>query len=68
VRPQVAFQPLVNAPAKVLQAMLADGVRPQFPAHAPAWLTSLAARCWHTNPSSRPKFRRIVAVLQAVQA
>jgi hypothetical protein len=63
---QVAFNDLVTGSAKVLQTIISDGVRPQFPDGAPAWYVTLASRCWSGTAKSRPSFRRIVAQLQAL--
>lgn len=64
---QVAFSNLFHTPAKVLQTIICDGVRPAFPRDAPEWYTSLAARCWHPSAKHRPSFRRVVAQLQALE-
>jgi hypothetical protein len=63
---QVAFNDLVTSNTKVLQTIIADGVRPQFPDSAPAWYVTLANRCWSGTTKSRPSFRRILQVLQSV--
>ncbi|KAF8056396.1 MAP3K12 [Scenedesmus sp. PABB004] len=65
---QVAFSDLVAGSAKVLQTVINDGVRPQFPDGAPAWYVTLASRCWSGTAKNRPSFRRIVAQLQALEA
>jgi hypothetical protein len=64
---QVAFDDLVTSNTKVLQTIIGDGVRPQFPDAAPAWYVNLATRCWAGAPKSRPSFRRIVQALQSVE-
>eukprot|EP00878_Enallax_costatus_P038823 GHUV01044297.1.p1 GENE.GHUV01044297.1~~GHUV01044297.1.p1 ORF type:complete len:128 (+),score=60.37 GHUV01044297.1:412-795(+) len=64
---QVAFNDLVTGSAKVLQTIINDGVRPQFPDSAPSWYVTLASRCWAGTPKNRPGFRRIVAQLQALE-
>lgn len=61
---QVAFNDLVTSNTKVLQTIIGDGVRPQFPDSAPSWYVNLANRCWAGAPKSRPSFRRIVQALQ----
>jgi hypothetical protein len=63
---QVAFNDLVTGSAKVLQTIIGDGVRPQFPDNAPSWYVTLASRCWSGTTKSRPSFRRIVAQLHAL--
>jgi hypothetical protein len=64
---QVAFNDLVTGSAKVLQTIISDGVRPQFPDNAPSWYVTLASRCWAGTAKSRPSFRRIVAQLHALE-
>lgn len=64
--PQVAFNDLVTSNNKVLQTIIGDGVRPQFPDSAPAWYVNLATRCWAGAAKSRPSFRRIVQTLSAL--
>ncbi|WIA14830.1 hypothetical protein OEZ85_001549 [Tetradesmus obliquus] len=64
---QVAFNDLVTGSAKVLQTIISDGVRPQFPDNAPSWYVTLASRCWSGTAKSRPSFRRIVAQLHALE-
>jgi hypothetical protein len=64
--PQVAFQGFIHMPAKMLHAVINDGVRPTFPEGTPEWYSSLAARCWAAAPKHRPSFRRIAAILAAV--
>lgn len=63
---QVAFSDLVTGSVKVLQTIITDGVRPQFPDGAPSWYVTLASRCWSGTAKNRPSFRRIVAQLQAL--
>lgn len=65
---QVAFNDLVTSNTKVLQTIIGDGVRPQFPDSTPLWYVSLASRCWAGAPKSRPSFRRIVQALSALEA
>lgn len=61
---QIAFQSFFNAPAKVLQSIICDGIRPEFPAHTPGWYKALASNCWHAAAKQRPSFRRIILQLQ----
>jgi hypothetical protein len=63
----VAFNDLVTSNTKVLQTIIADGVRPQFPDSAPAWYVTLANRCWAGAAKTRPSFRRIVQALQGLE-
>jgi len=65
---QVAFNDLITGSTKVLQTIIGDGVRPQFPPGAPTWYVTLASRCWSGTPKNRPSFRRIVAQLQALDS
>lgn len=65
---QVAFNDLVTSNTKVLQTIIGDGVRPQFPDSAPSWFVALANRCWAGAAKSRPSFRRIVQALQAIDS
>ncbi len=62
----VAFSNLTGTPIKLLQTVIADGVRPPWPEGVPGWYMSLASRCWASNPKQRPSFRRIVDKLQEV--
>ncbi|GLI69917.1 hypothetical protein VaNZ11_014643 [Volvox africanus] len=55
----VAFSNLTGTPIKLLQTIIADGVRPLWPEGTPVWYQSLATRCWAGNPKQRPSFRRI---------
>ncbi|GIL95435.1 hypothetical protein Vretimale_1455, partial [Volvox reticuliferus] len=55
----VAFSNLAGTPIKLLQTIIADGVRPPWPDGTPVWYQSLASRCWAGNPKQRPSFRRI---------
>jgi hypothetical protein len=64
---QVAFNDLVTSNTKVLQTIIGDGVRPQFPDSTQAWYVNLASRCWAGAPKSRPSFRRIVQALQTME-
>lgn len=64
---QVAFNDLVTGSAKVLQTIISDGVRPQFPNNAPSWYVTLASRCWSGTAKSRTSFRRIVAQLHSLE-
>jgi hypothetical protein len=60
---QTAFQGVASNPAKLIHAIVADGLRPTFPEGTPEWYSSLAARCWAAAPRARPSFRRIAAHL-----
>lgn len=62
----VAFSNLTGTPIKLLQTVIADGVRPPWPDGVPGWYMSMASRCWAGNPKQRPSFRRIVDKLQEV--
>eukprot|EP00879_Flechtneria_rotunda_P012391 GHRR01012939.1.p1 GENE.GHRR01012939.1~~GHRR01012939.1.p1 ORF type:complete len:450 (+),score=176.99 GHRR01012939.1:771-2120(+) len=62
---QVAFSDLATGNVKVLQTVISEGGRPQFPVSTPMWYATLATRCWSASVKGRPSFRRIVAQLQA---
>lgn len=59
----VVFSNFASTPTKLVQTVISDGLRPQFPDTAPAWYVALATRCWQPNPKQRPSFRKIIAAL-----
>ncbi|KAG2499690.1 hypothetical protein HYH03_002625 [Edaphochlamys debaryana] len=62
----VAFSNLSGTPIKLLQTVIADGVRPPWPEGTPGWYASLASRCWAGNPKQRPSFRRVADKLAEI--
>mmetsp|Transcript_12032 Transcript_12032/g.25862 ORF Transcript_12032/g.25862 Transcript_12032/m.25862 type:complete len:132 (+) Transcript_12032:2-397(+) len=58
-----AFASFAQTPTKLVQTVIGDGLRPEFPPEAPGWYVSLACRCWSANPKLRPPFKRIIAAL-----
>jgi serine/threonine protein kinase len=51
----------------MLEEQILTGLRPTLPDHCPAVYAQLAARCWQTNPSSRPTAQECIDVLEQLK-
>ena len=50
---------------QVMLGVVSQGMRPQFPAHTPAWYEDLAASCWDADPMHRPRAAEVEDFLHA---
>ncbi|GAX77392.1 hypothetical protein CEUSTIGMA_g4838.t1 [Chlamydomonas eustigma] len=47
----------------ISEQVVEEGWRPAFPADTPKPYVELAASCWHADPSARPTFEEIIAII-----
>ncbi|KNA08793.1 hypothetical protein SOVF_159510 isoform B [Spinacia oleracea] len=53
-------------PLQAAIGVVQKGLRPPIPKHAPSKLADLLEKCWHQDPTLRPKFSEVTEVLQQI--
>eukprot|EP00798_Chlamydomonas_sp_ICE-L_P011028 gene11028-18629_t len=62
---QLVFSDIASSATNLIQSVVVEGLRPQFPESTPAWYCLLAKRCWAPSPKHRPSIKNILLVLMA---
>jgi hypothetical protein len=64
VCPELTSHPAPLRAQQVIQRVVAQDLRPQFPPFLPPAYVALAQRCWARSTTARPSFEQAAAELQ----